>query len=71
MVKSPLFPALLLLLYMEAYGFRRLFFDNLIKQTDTFVIQRATGTVRHDLSDKKASDPRSDPRATCGMVTLP
>ncbi len=39
MVKSPLFPALLLLLYMEAYGFRRLFFDNLIKQTDTFVIQ--------------------------------
>jgi len=56
---------------MEAYGFRRLFFDNLIKQTDTFVIQRATGTVRHDLSDKKVSDPRSDPRATCGMVALP
>ena len=52
MVKSPLFPALLLLLYMEAYGFRRLFFDNLIKQTDTFVIQRATGTVRHDLFHK-------------------
>ena len=53
MVKSPLFPALLLLLYMEAYGFRRLFFDNLIKQTDTFVIQRATGTVRHDLSKRE------------------
>ena len=35
------------------------------------VIQRATGTVRHDLSNKKASDPRSDPRATCGMVALP